>query len=451
MTLPPRKVLFAVATLGLTLLTGSSAYAAPAKGDFDNDGLSDLSSVIVDRTAKTTNWVVRESSGGPNLSYSFNVPGDALVSGRFFGGNASFPGVVYVRDAKLPLEWHVKNPFGTENLFTYGVPGDTVPTQGDVDCDGVADVIVARAGSATHYPGFILWYVALSSRPGVIQEMPFGVVGDKIAVADTDGDACDELVALRGNFTWYSKKLFDPNYVGVQWGATGDKPLLPMDLNGDGKSEYVIARNSTLGGQNAFVRFPDGSYVTIPLGSNTSVPMIGNFFSTGAGFAWQERKTGLSAARQADGSALVFPWGSAAAAIVRPDGTVVQPAEDGSIGGGNTTDGNSNSGDFNCDKTLKLPDGRANNKVNAHNSRNALKLIINSGYANKIRGVTAWVNGEKFDKFHNMGFEYGNRPWWNSDKKITAYSSSKPVTAVFDLTDGTQACMFIKDPTQTVD
>ncbi len=449
MTFPSRSSIFALATLGLTLLSSGSAHALPAKGDFDNDGLSDLSSVSVDRNAKTTNWFVRRSSGGPNLSYSFGVPGDALVSGRFFGGSASFPGVVYVKDAKLPLEWHVKNPNGSENVFTYGVPGDTVPNQGDLDCDGVTDVTVARVGTATHYPNFILWYVALSSRPGVIQEMVFGVNGDRVGVSDIDGDGCDEMIALRGNFTWFAKKLFDPNYTAVQWGLAGDKALLPTDLNGDGHAEYVIARNSTFGNQNAFVRFPDGSYVTIPLGTNTSVPMIGTFFASGPDFAWQERKTGFSAARQSDGTPLVFPWGSSSTAIVRPDGTVVQPTEDGSGGSSGTDSGSS--GAFTCEHTLKMPDGRGNNKVNAANSRHALKLIINSSYVGKITGAKAYVDGQVFDKFHSMGVELGNRPWWNSNKSITAYSSSKPVTAVFDLTDGTHACMFIKNPTVTLD
>ena len=33
-------------------------------------------------------------------------------------------------------EWHLRNPDGSERVFTYGIPGD-IPLLGDWDCDGV--------------------------------------------------------------------------------------------------------------------------------------------------------------------------------------------------------------------------------------------------------------------------------------------------------------------------
>ncbi len=142
----------------MTLLSlASVASAAPAQGDYNGDGISDLAVANVNRNAKTTSWVVRNTANGQTVGYNFNVPGDALVTGKWYGDGRTYAGVVYVRDAKKPLEWYLKNPQGAEVFLNYGLPGDTVPNQGDMDCDGVTDLVVAR-----NISGYKIWFIALS-------------------------------------------------------------------------------------------------------------------------------------------------------------------------------------------------------------------------------------------------------------------------------------------------
>ncbi len=432
--------------LMLLLAGGSTARAEFTPGDFDGGGRSDLSSVIVDKRSNTTAWVVRSSETGQLSSYSFHVAGDALVTGRFYGGNLTYPGLVWVRDAKKPLEWYIKNPNGTENFLLFGLPGDTIPNQGDLDCDGKTDLLAVR-----NERGVMVWYVNLTGSPGVIFRDVFGVTGDKVATADMDGDGCAEEIVLRSGFTWFAKKLGAPSFSTVQWGLPGDIPLLPQDVNHDGVAEYVIARpnGST---QTAFIRLSNGTANLHALGLDSSIPLLGNFIGD-PGFAWFQRNQGLVGVEQYQpGSPAIFGFGAANQWIVRPDGTVITPSENGRFG---TVVGNPGgplpSDQFQCDRFVKLPDGRGGNKYNARNSRHAAKLIWNSSLAGEIDHVSGFVDGVFFSKFHSMGYEIGGRPWWNSDKGIGSFDADKPLTAVAYLTDNSTICMYIPNPQQTLD
>ena len=301
-----------------------SASAEPTLGDYDGDGDGDLAVALVQ--GDTTTFLSRLSPVGNPLYYLFNRRADAVISGVFYSDNKTYPGIVTNIDGQSPLVWTIKNQFSQDIVLNFGLPGDTITNQADLDCDGRTDLIVSRLGTPNRYPGFRLWYAALSSS-GVIQEQVFGLATDQIAVADINGDHCAELVALRGDFTWYTSGLFGSNVTAVQWGLPGDIPLLPQDLNGDGRPDHIIVRVLN-GKQQAYVRYSSSSFQIIPLGGPAAVPMVGKFTGLN-GFSWQQRDTGFTAVKQQSGADSVFPFGIAANIIIRPDGTVVQPNQDG--------------------------------------------------------------------------------------------------------------------------
>jgi hypothetical protein len=443
------KLFFIVASL--LVLTVQQSQAQPALGDYDNDGKSDLAVALVNRQARTTAWLVRRASGEAPFFWNFGVPGDALVTGKFFGDGRVYPGVVFVRDARIPLEWYIKNPAGQDVFLNYGIPGDTIPNLGDLDCDGITDLVAIRNGTSRYYPGYRIWYVALSGSGGRIVESLFGLVTDRVAVADIDGDNCAEMVALRDGFTWYTKKLFSPEIGVVQWGLPGDIPLLPQDMNRDGRPDYIISR-PTGAGQVAYIRYSAASYQTVNLGQDTSVPMVGKFGSSN-GFAWSQRDTGFTAISADWRNLEIFLFGIAANAMIRPDGTVIQPDDSARFGSvANPTNPDPFVGPMTCDYTLECPDERfTGNRVNANNSRHALKIVFDNDWAGQIEDVKAFINGQLFDDFHSMGYEGGGRPWWNSDKSITSYSADQPVTIVAYLYDGKQACLYVENPRVSID
>lgn len=117
------------------------------------------------------------------------------------------------------------------------------PVVGDIDGDGVTDLIVWRDSTAT-------WSWLTSSTgyayPGVSQAL--GQTGDKPLVADIDGDGMGDLIVWRpANGTWYWLKSSN-GYTGTpttkQWGASGDIPLTG-DLDGDAKNDLIVWRVST--------------------------------------------------------------------------------------------------------------------------------------------------------------------------------------------------------------
>jgi len=415
--------------------------SAIVPGDYDGDEKSDLAVAQVNRAAQSTIWYVRLTSGAPALGYNFPGAGDALVTGRYFKGDTRvFPGIVRVTSLTSPLEWMVKNPVGATLSVLYGSPGDTVPNQGDLDCDGVTDFVVARAGTPGHYQGFKLWYVALSAKPGLVQEMLFGLAGDRIGTADMDGDGCSELLALRDDYTWYSRKLFNDNVTAVQWGLPGDVALLPQDFTGDGIADYVVARN--FGNQMyGILRQPNGQAQLTALGTSTSVPLIGNFIGANW-YAWVERATSFIGVAQFDGGVSVFPFSLPTNHIIRPDGTVIQPL----VAEAAAAPAVSGSNGVQCDSQIKRNDGSGGFKNNPENSRGTIKIMFPKQYTGNIDEVNAYGPDGKFIEELSEGdtLEWGERERYYGHKSLRSYPNNLVIQIV--LKSGKTACTTLADP-----
>jgi hypothetical protein len=332
-----KKIPFLSLLLSLTFLLPISLHAQ-AIGDYDGDGTSDLSLALVDRARNYTAYLTRRT-GAPNapLFWEWNVAADALAPGKYFGDGKTYPALVRVTSIQEPLSWHFKRPDGSDFSLRYGFPGDNIPNHGpDFDGDGISDLYVVRDGSSSFFPGFKVWYVALSST-GTIYQTVFGMTSDRVFAGDTNGDGKAEMIALRPDtYTWFSASLFasDVSQIAAQqWGLPGDYPLLPQDLNGDGKPDYIISRREG-GAQFAYIRYSNESIEKRELGQATSVPLVGKFASQGnPDFAWQQRDTGWAAIRNSSANLNLIRHGIATNAIIRPDGTIVQPNEDGRLPG----------------------------------------------------------------------------------------------------------------------
>ncbi len=311
-------------SLLFALLLGASPTGAEAAdfiaGDFDGDRRADFSSAEVSIRKNETIWNVQLSSG-ENAVFSFAQSADSFVTGRFVGEKQVTPGIVTALPDR-PLTWTIKLPNAGEVVLQYGLDGDIVPNLGDLDCDGITDITVVRNDGHPAFPGLKVWYSALSAS-AVVHQTIFGSSRDRAAIADLDGDGCGEMIALREGFHWFGLKLGGNSLSVVQWGLPGDIPLLPADMNQDGVPDYIVVR-PVLGRHFAFVRYQSSQFDVIDLGPDGTIPMIGRY-DNDIRFA---SATPSQSMFQVAGE-MPFSFGKPSAAMIRPDGTYVDPGEDG--------------------------------------------------------------------------------------------------------------------------
>ena len=439
--------------IAAVLLSSSVAWSAPTLGDYNGDSVSDLSVALVYPSDQSTAWLTRHNADSFSF-WTFDVPADALVAGHWYGDQKFYPGLVYVRSTNIPLEWHVKNPQGSEIVLYYGLAGDNIPNQGDLDCDGITDFIVTRPGTAQGLPDFKYWYVALSGSGGAVYETLFGFATDKAGVADLDGDGCQEMIVLRGDtYVWYGRKLFDTGYSAVQWGLPGDLPLWPQDINGDGLADYIITRRTGFL-QQAYVRYGNGpsDWETFQLGLDSSVPQVGHFRGDNF-FTWHQRDTGWVAIgdrNEPDNIGELLLFGIPANAIIRADGSVVQPTEDG-------TYPPANNNPLGCDSLSDFIDGPLGYLWKAISEVTGRPVFLTP--SEYWEGDLAVVDIEVFGEDNSLVATgsrrtccpNGGRAHFDVSKSAAELKPFAPIIVKMSLQNGTTDCRLVEDPEQRYD
>ena len=350
-----------------------------------------------------------------------------------------------VRDIVAGMSAYTNSGFGKQ----FGFDGDIVPNLGDLDCDGITDLTVVRNDGRPELPGFKVWYTALSAS-ATIHETVFGSVRDRAAIADLNGDGCSEMVALREGFHWYGLKLGANTLSVVQWGLPGDIPLLPADLNGDGAPDYIVVRVG-LGMQFAYVRYGDNDFEVIPLGPETSVPMVGAF-GRSSPFAFALRDSGKMQFADLNAS---FLFGGPNSAVIRPDGTSVHSGDegrffkaddDGVVSAIRPFDDQIGTG---C-KAPKIPDGRR--KKRAWLSPNPLSnpLYYLNQRARKLQLFSS--SGKFLDSFSLLDpGGRSSRELWGGNRSAAELESYAPLLLKETLVDGTCNWIDIEHPTSAWD
>ncbi len=334
-----KKKALAASLLALLSIT-TSAFADPLRrGDYNNDGLSDLA-VALRRSNTQTEFAARITGSGAILSQAIvGTRGDAIASARYQANQGSLFGIVSVITASTPLRWTIRLADNSTALVSYGLPGDRIINAFDVDGDGIDDFLVVRNG-----PGNALtWYVALSGFGGGIVTTVFGQNGDAPFTYYDNGQPRIGVVrVVNGVLTWFSKSFFGNDLTQNIWGVSGDIPLIPHDMDGDGRADLIVSRPETAGGldqQTLYVATLPTAQV-YQVGRATSIPFVGNFAGGPADqIGWVQRDgagaNSLVGIRDGNGNVDVRTFGINENIIVRPDYSVVERSSNGTIGGGN--------------------------------------------------------------------------------------------------------------------
>ena len=141
-------------------------------------------------------------------------------------------------------QWHgYESETGNYTVIRWGIETD-VPVPADYDGDGLTDRAVFR-------PETGVWYILKSSNLEALI-LTWGLSTDKLVPADYDGDGVTDIAVYRpSDSIWYvltSGSGYNPMY--FQTAAPSNLPIsgrepVPADYDGDGKTDFAVAFNST--------------------------------------------------------------------------------------------------------------------------------------------------------------------------------------------------------------
>ena len=246
----------------LALYTGSIAGAV---GDFNLDGHADVVSIHSGGQFVVRTYSDKTSSFGANQTHTLNMNNTAtpttllwITAGEFNSNNSTFS--VIVTDLfghTTPLGW-VNGSGITESPYHFDGIGSQ-PIAGDIDSDGDIDFIGQNPQGYT-----IALNIGLQWNTTAVlatNELATASALINASVFDHDGDGVNSLVVpnpsttdgnaqtMEGNLTVYtlnSTQIGNISSVVQPWSIPANAQ--PVDMNGDGLMEHVVAAGeSTLG------------------------------------------------------------------------------------------------------------------------------------------------------------------------------------------------------------
>jgi subtilisin family serine protease len=252
----------------------STRFAAPILGDVDADGKADVITAVDESSTLNDGEVLRAPA--------------ALRAYKFDGALAAgFP--------KPTLGWESQNPF----------VDNSAPAVGDIDGDGFLELawidheanlyvwdLPSRANAAAQQ--WAMWGHDAGRTNNAQTPLPSAIAPEK-TVGDYDGDERTDVAVFRAaTNNWYVERS-QAGFIGVSWGAAGDKPV-PGHFDADHKTDYAVFRPSN---GTWYVLTSTGDYIFRQWGQSGDVPVAGDF--TGDG------RDDFTVFRPSDGTWYVLP------------------------------------------------------------------------------------------------------------------------------------------------
>jgi hypothetical protein len=184
-------------------------------------------------------WNLRNSntSGAPDISTNYGMPGDYPVVGDWDGDGTDTIGIY--RNGVFYLSNSNTLSFA-EIVIPFGVPGDQ-PIAGDWNNDGIDTIGLYRSSAIT-------FYLRNSNSTGAPDmSFLFGNPGDVGIAGDWDGDGIDTTGVYRpSDGTLFLKNSNTDGFadLAINYGIPGDKPVMG-DWNNDGVDTIGVYRNGT--------------------------------------------------------------------------------------------------------------------------------------------------------------------------------------------------------------
>jgi len=217
---------------------GTTGDTYGRNADYDGDGIEDITIIRV--ASGILYWWIRPSS---NPSATRVIPFGNLVTGQ---STLAFEGADFTGDGRDEIvvarvlssgvtTWFVGDAVTGVQILQVNWGNfntDYVINPGDYTGDGIADIVVFRAGVAAGSPDAGAWFIrntATGMREPIIH---FGITDpnfvdqDLPVRGDYDGDGRDDIAIWRPSTqTFWVRASSNGSLIIQQWGAAGDFPL----------------------------------------------------------------------------------------------------------------------------------------------------------------------------------------------------------------------------------
>jgi hypothetical protein len=213
-------------------------------GDFNRDAEVDLAVWRPSTSGTGTFYWLNSSSTPTGGAAALGSAGDVPLTGDVDGDGLA--DVVVYHPSTGQWSWLTSSTgyrVTSQGGATFGGGAADVPLLADVNGNGHADLIIWRPNDSGG--GRFYW----ADSTGVNSAGPFGGTGDIPLVADIDGDGKADLALWRpsnGTFYWLSSSNgFSTSAASsLQFGGPGDVPFL-ADMHADGRAGFVVWRPTT--------------------------------------------------------------------------------------------------------------------------------------------------------------------------------------------------------------
>jgi hypothetical protein len=137
--------------------------------------------------------------------------------------------------------WEIRSSAGGDSTRIFGLATDVI-TPSDFDGDNKTDLAVFRAVATPGSPDF---YV-LKSSDSTVTGVEWGTTGDTPVVTDYDGDNKDDYAIWRGTTgDFYVLQSQSNSIRHYKFGTAGDKPVSGYYAGADAKADFAVYRPST--------------------------------------------------------------------------------------------------------------------------------------------------------------------------------------------------------------
>ena len=214
-----------------TAVTLGTSTDTPVPGDYDGDGITDPAFF----RRSTGEWQIRLSRTSTTLAVTLGGPLDLAVPADYDGDGRTDVAIYHPPTG----EWKVRlsSTGAMTTLATWGWPTD-IPVPGDYDGDGKADAAVYRPVTGE-------WRILLSSSAYVTsQVVTLGSGSDVPVPGDYDGDGKTD-VAIYHVGQWKIVLSTTGATTTIAWGGSPVDIPVPGDYDGDGKIDLAVYRNTT--------------------------------------------------------------------------------------------------------------------------------------------------------------------------------------------------------------